>query len=174
MSAREKVASVSLSVFAGRLLIIGMIFALALLIQIRGDAGYSERELLSLWALVVAGVSLTVIYGLLAAYAGGLGLPLVELAGDGLLISSLVYCTGGARSLFGFLYLLWIVHAGIRSGARAAIVTSAAATLVFGCMVFGAAEGWLPVFDASSVASPAESLRALGTHTLAFVAVARN
>ncbi len=172
MSAREKAASVSLSVFAGRLLIIVLIFALALLIQIRGDAGYSERELLSLWALVVAGFSLTVIYGLLAAYAGGLGLPLVELAGDGLLISSLVYCTGGARSLFGFLYLIWIVHAGIRSGARAAIVTSAAATFVFGLMVFGAAEGWLPVFDASGAATPAESLRALGTHTLAFVAVA--
>ncbi|MCZ6570780.1 MAG: ATP-binding protein [Deltaproteobacteria bacterium] len=172
MNAREQTTSVSLSVFAGRLLIIVLIFGLALLMQLRGDAGYSERELLSLWALVVAGFSLTVIYGLLAAYAGGLGLPLVELAGDGLLISGLVYCTGGARSLFGFLYLVWIVHAAIRSGARAAIVTSASATLVFGLMVFGTAEGWLPVFDSSGVASPAELLRAMGTHTLAFVAVA--
>ena len=172
MSAREKTTSVSLSVFAGRLLIIVLIFGLALLIQLRGDIGYSERELLSLWVLVVAGFSLTVIYGLLAAYAGGLGLPLVELAGDGVLISGLVYCTGGARSLFGFLYLIWIVHAAIRSGARAAIVTSATATLVFGLMVFGTAEGWLPVFDASGVATPAELLRAMGTHTLAFVAVA--
>ncbi len=172
MTAREKTTSVSLSVFAGRLLIIVLIFGVALLIQLRGDVGYSERELLSLWALVVAGFSLTVIYGLLAAYAGGLGLPLVELAGDGVLISGLVYCTGGARSLFGFLYLIWIVHAAIRSGARAAIVTSATATLVFGLMVFGTAEGWLPVFDASGVATPAELLRAMGTHTLAFVAVA--
>ena len=106
MNAREKTTSVSLSVFAGRLLIIVLIFGLALLIQLRGDIGYSERELLSLWVLVVAGFSLTVIYGLLAAYAGGLGLPLVELAGDGVLISGLVYCTGGARSLFGFLYLI--------------------------------------------------------------------
>ena len=172
MNAREKTTSVSLSVFAGRLLIIVLIFGVALLIQLRGDVGYSERELLSLWALVVAGFSLTVIYGLLAAYAGGLGLPLVELAGDGVLISGLVYCTGGARSLFGFLYLIWIVHAAIRSGARAAIVTSATATLVFGLMVFGTAEGWLPIFDASGVATPAELLRAMGTHTLAFVAVA--
>ena len=43
MSARENAASVSLSVFAGRLLIIVLIFALALLIQIRGDAGYSDH-----------------------------------------------------------------------------------------------------------------------------------
>ena len=164
--------SVPLSAFAGRLLIIGLIFGLALLIQIRGDGSYSERELLSLWALVISGFGLTVVYGLLAAYAGGRGLPLIELAGDGVLISGLVYCTGGARSLFGFLYVIWIVHAAVRGGARAAVVTSAAATVGFGVMVLGVAQGWLPIFEASNVPSGEESLRAMGTHTLAFVAVA--
>ena len=172
MRARENPTRLLLSAFAGRLLIIGLIFGLAALMEIRGAAGYSERELLALWVLVGAGFSLAVVYGLLAAYAGGLGLPLVELAGDGVLISGLVYCTGGARSLFGFLYVIWIVHAAVRSGARAAIMTSAVATMGFGLIVFGNAQGWLPLFDAASAASAEESLRAMGSHTLAFVAVA--
>ena len=171
MAERERAATVSHSAFAGRLVIIGLIFGVALLVEIRGDGSYSERELHSLWALVVSGFGLAVVYGLLASYAGGFGLPLVELAGDGVLISGLIYCTGGARSLFGFLYLIWIVHAAVRSGPRAAIATSAVATVTFGVMISGAAQGWLPAFEAANLATEGESLHAMGTHTLAFVAV---
>ncbi len=171
MVVRPRAASLPLRAYAARLAIIGLIFLLALLAELRGGTPYSERELGALWGLVIAGFGLTLLYTALLKYRGGWGLPRLEVVGDGLLITLLLYCTGGADSLFGFLFVLWIVHAAIRSGPRVALATAAAAVLVFVGVCLGPVQGWLLPFESGAQSSAEQALRAVGTHTLAFVGV---
>ena len=161
-------APVPLKAFAGRLLIIGLIFLLAILAELRGGAAYSQRELGVLWALVGASFGMSLLYTYLLKYRGGWGLPRLEITGDGILVTLLVYFTGGGQSVFGFLFVIWIVHAAVRSGARGAIVSSAVATVAFGVAALGPAFGWLPAFEAVPP-PPSDALYTTGMHTLAFV-----
>lgn len=156
---------------AGRLTTIALIFGVALLLELHRGGGYSARELRALSGLVGAALALTLLYTTLRRRGRDEGLCSLELGGDGLLIASLVYCTGGARSLFGFLFVLWIVHAALRAGPRAALVTASLAILGFGAVVLGPQAEWFPVFE-GPLPNAVEAIRAVGTHSLAFLGVA--
>jgi two-component system sensor histidine kinase PilS (NtrC family) len=159
---------------ATRLIAIGCLFALAVLLEVGGQVPYSERQLTALYAVVLAGFLSTLAFGLVAAYGRphGIGLELLQLGADGVLISALVYCTGGARSLFGFVYIVWIVHGALRVGSLGAMITPAAAILAFGAVSWGLASGWLPELQPAEHATPREALATLGSHAVAFVLVA--
>lgn len=159
---------------AARLIAIGCLFALAVLLEVGGNVPYSDRQLTALYAVVLAGFLSTLGFGLVAAYGRphGAGLELLQLGADGILISALVYCTGGARSVFGFVYIVWIVHAALRAGSLGATITPVAAGLAFGAVGWGLAAGWLPELQPAERATPQEALAAVGSHSLAFLLVA--
>ena len=138
---------------AVRLVVLGAILALTLLIELRPQAlPYGPHELRALYVLIVVGAVLAFVYGGLASrLAAGLRLERYELLGDGLLVTALVYCSGGSESLFVFLYNIWIVHAAVRAGTPGSALACVAATLAFGCVVWGPLYGWLPAFRASRV-----------------------
>ena len=85
---------VSLSAFFGRLLIVTTILVLAVVVELAEGGAYTQRELTALWSLVTGGFGLTLVYDYLVKYRGGWGLPALELAGDGVWVLALVYCTG--------------------------------------------------------------------------------
>ncbi len=157
---------------AARLVAIGGIFALAVLVQVGGSAALSERQLTALYALVLAGFFATLGWALAARHGSGATLRRLELAIDGALVTGLVYCTGGARSLFSFLYLAWIVHAALRGGSRAAAGAAAGAMLGHALAVLALARSWLPWLDAPDALAPRELYVAIGTHAVAFSLVA--
>jgi two-component system, NtrC family, sensor histidine kinase PilS len=159
---------------AVRLVVLGAILALTLLLELRPQPlPYGPRELRALYVLIVAGAVLALVYGGLASrLAAGLRLERYELFGDGLLITALVYCSGGSESLFVFLYNIWIVHAAVRAGTPGSTLACAAATLAFNAVVWGPVYGWLPPFMSRDTPSFEGALLASGIHTAGFVFVA--
>ena len=118
MEAERQLSTESVKALAARLVGIAAIFVLAVLSEVRGGASYSDREVTALYALVLAGFLLSLAYAALAAHGGFPRRYVVELVGDGCLITGLVYCSGGSESLFEFLYIIWIVYAAVTTGAK--------------------------------------------------------
>ena len=170
MSARLRGAAIPANAFAARLGALAAILSLCVVTQLRGGA-FSERELGALYALVLAGFLLAVAYGALAAWSQPKRLPLFELAGDALLLAGFVYVAGGARSIFSFLYLVWIVYAALRLGPRGAVAASACAVVAYTTVVWGPAAEWIPPFEPGARPSAEEAMPALLGHALAFLAV---
>jgi two-component system sensor histidine kinase PilS (NtrC family) len=162
---------VPVGALAGRLVAVGGIFALSVLLEILGRAPYSERVLTALYAVVLAGFLATLAQGILAAYGRGRSSVKLELVSDAVLITALVYCTGGVRSLFAFLYLAWIVYSALRLGTRGAAVTPLLAAVGYAVVTVGVTLGWVPPLDATDVATSGEAYSALGTHAVAFALV---
>jgi len=160
------------SAFATRLAALAAIFTLCVLTQLRGGEAYSERELEALYALVLAGFLLALAYGALAAWSQSPRLHVFELIGDALLVSGFVYSSGGARSIFGFLFLVWIVYAALTLGSRGAMFAFACAVIAYTVVVWGPVAGWLPAFDSHTVMGRHEALTSVAGHALAFLAVA--
>jgi two-component system sensor histidine kinase PilS (NtrC family) len=168
---RPGTAGILVGALAARLLAIGGTFALAVVAELTGSA-WSERTLTALYALVLAGFLSTLVQGLLAAAGRVRALGWLELVGDGLLVTALVWCTGGARSLFGFLYIAWIVYAAVRSGSLGVALAPVAATAGYVGVALGLAWGWLPALEPDAGASPREAAWASLTHAAAFLLVA--
>jgi two-component system sensor histidine kinase PilS (NtrC family) len=162
---------VPVGALATRLVAIGALFALAVALEVGGRVPYSERQLVALHAVVLAGFLGTLAQGLLAAYGGGRP-ALLELAGDGMLITALVYCTGGPRSVFGFVYVVWIVYAALRAGSRGAALAPAAAFAGYALVTWGVERDWLPALEMADRVGSSVLLSDLGTHAVAFVLVA--
>src|SRR5690606_35878606 len=145
--------SSSAGALAGRLLTVGGVFGLAVLTELHGRAPFSEREIAGLYALVLVGFVQTLALGLMATRARPRWSKVVELAGDGLLASGLVYCTGGFESPFSVLYVVWIVYAALSSGREGAIGAWGVSTIGYAAVVWGESLGFLPAFDRSHGAS---------------------
>jgi two-component system sensor histidine kinase PilS (NtrC family) len=167
---RLRRAAIPANAFAARLGALAAILALCVVTQLRGGA-YSERELGALYVLVLAGFLLAVAYGALAVWSQPRRLPLFELAGDALLLSGFVYVAGGARSIFGFLYLVWIVYAALRLGPGGAVAAGACAVAAYTGVVWGPAAGWIPPFEPGTRPSAEETLPLVLAHSLAFLGV---
>ena len=60
-----------------------------------------------------------------------------------MLITALVYCTGGSHSIFGFVYIGWIVYVATQLGPGGAITAAGLSMLLHGYTVTGLALGWL-------------------------------
>ena len=133
---------------AVRLGLIGGVFALAVVLQVRGPAPYSDRQLTALYALVLAGFLLALAQAAVAAYGGRKSEQHAgELCVDGALVSALVYCTGGESSLFAFLYHVGIVHAALRFGTRGAWLACGTSLCAYAAIAGFPALGWMAPFD---------------------------
>ncbi len=158
---------------AGRLVALAAVLAVAAGVELGGTGQYTERELSALYGWVVAGFALALVMGALARQGIGLGhLVRLEFVSDALLLTALLYFSGGARSLFGGLYLIWIISGAVRAGSSGAVFTSVAATLGYGFAALLPAAGWLAPFESNSLPSLDEALAYFGIHAAGFLAVA--
>ncbi|MEM1415204.1 MAG: ATP-binding protein [Myxococcota bacterium] len=67
------------------------------------------------------------------------------LAWDLLLVTSLVYLSGGATSAFPFLYGIAIVHAALALGTAATLIAGSMAFLLYLFVVAATSSGWIPL-----------------------------
>ncbi len=158
--------------FATRLVALAGILTLAVLAQLRGGGVYSNSELSALYVLVLAGFLLALAYGALAAWSPWKRLHLLELTGDAVLISGFVYCSGGPRSIFGFLFIIWIVYAALTLGSRGAVLAWGFATIAHFAIAWGPIAGWFPPYSPEIAMSSHEAAASVGSHAVAFLAVA--
>jgi len=156
--------------FAVRLGVIAAIFVLAVLLEVAGSGPYSRSQLEALYALVLAAFLATLANAALVAYGGDASRQrLYELIGDGLLISALVYCSDGGRSVFAFLYNIWIVYAAVRVGARGALLTAGLSIGAFWFIAWGPITGWLPSFDRGARFGLDEVMIATSIHSAGYL-----
>jgi two-component system sensor histidine kinase PilS (NtrC family) len=172
MQARALHGAIPANAFATRLVALSAILTLAVLAQLRGGGVYPNSVLSALYALVLAGFLLALAYGALAAWSPWKRLHLLELAGDGVLISGFVYCSGGPRSIFGFLFIIWIVYAALTLGSRSAMLACAFATVAHFTIAWGPVAGWFPPYSPEFGMQAREVVASTGAHAVAFLAVA--
>jgi two-component system sensor histidine kinase PilS (NtrC family) len=157
---------------AVRLGLIGGVFALAVVLQVRGPAPYSDRQLTALYALVLAGLLLALAQAAAAAYGSGKREQHAgELGVDGALVSALVYCTGGESSLFAFLYHVGVVHAALRFGTRGAWLACGASVCAYAALAGFPALGWMAPFDPRAGRSLDAASIGIATHTAGLLLV---
>ncbi|MFI5314923.1 MAG: nitrogen regulation protein NR(II) [Myxococcota bacterium] len=172
MPARAQRGVIPANAFATRLVALAAILTLAVLAQLRGGGVYSDRVLTALYLLVLAGFLLSLAYGALAAWSSVKRLHLLELAGDAVLISGFVYCSGGPRSIFGFLFIIWIVYAALTLGSRGAVIACGVATVAHFSIAWGPVVGWFPPYAPEFAVQSHEAGAWVGAHAVAFLAVA--
>ena len=103
---------------------------------------------LSLSALAIATNLLQIGVALLLRLGRHLRLlAAVQVVGDVAFAAFLVYFTGGADSLFSFMFLLAIVSGGILLSAQGAWAAAALSTVADGIVILGLQQGWLRPLD---------------------------
>jgi len=172
MPERAGHGAIPANAFATRLVALAAILTLAVLAQLRGGGVYSSSELNALYVLVLAGFLLALAYGALAAWSPWRRLHFLELTGDAVLISGFVYCSGGPRSIFGFLFIIWIVYAALTLGSRGAMFACGFATIAHFAIAWGPIAGWFPPYSAEFAMQSHEAGASAGAHAVAFLAVA--
>jgi two-component system sensor histidine kinase PilS (NtrC family) len=172
MPERARHGVIPANAFATRLVALAAILTLAVFSQLRGGGAYSNTELTALYVLVLAGFLLALAYGALAAWSPWKSLHLLELTGDGVLISGFVYCSGGPRSIFGFLFVIWIVYGALTLGSRGAMLACGFATIAHFAIAWGPIAGWFPPYSPEFAMQGHEAAASVGTHAAAFLAVA--
>jgi two-component system sensor histidine kinase PilS (NtrC family) len=154
-----------------RLGLIGAVFALAVVLHVRGPAPYSDRQLTALYALVLAGLLLALAQAAVAAYGGKRERHAGELCVDGALVSALVYCTGGESSLFAFLYHVGVVHAALRFGTRGAWLACGASLCAYTAIAGLPALGWMAPFDPRGIRSLDAAAIGISVHSAGLLLV---
>jgi two-component system sensor histidine kinase PilS (NtrC family) len=157
---------------AGRTLAVGGIFALAVILELQGASPYSIRVLTALPALALMGFGSTLAYALIARQPGVRWLEPIQAIGDLLLITALVYCTGGTQSLFGFLYVGWIAYVASRVGPVGALAAGGLSTVAYAVMAVALARGWVSPLDAGHPGTIQSAIFSIGRHALAFLTTA--
>ena len=172
MQARRPAGTGHVTSFAGRLIALAGIFGLSVMVELRGAAPHSEQQITALYALVLVGFMFSLAWGVLGIYGrSSRRLIAAELAADGLLITGFVYCSGGVHSFFGFLYIIWVVHAAARADSRLTSWSAIGAIAAYGVMALGTAVGWIPTFAATPPPLLGEAATAFGLHTAAVLSV---
>jgi two-component system sensor histidine kinase PilS (NtrC family) len=134
----------------------------------------------SFYAITGAGYALTILYAAFHRWwAAWPPAAFAQLGGDLLLVTGLVYATGGVDSPFSVLYFTVIIASSVILRRRGAFFTAASAWLLYGLMVVLIVYHVLPVGAAGRDLDPLDEVAALKqvsyslfAHFLAFFAVA--
>src|SRR5262245_36646577 len=98
-----------------------------------------------LYFLIAATYALTIVHGLLLRLTSfRTPLVYVQVVGDLLIITGLVYLTGGTRAGFGLLYPMSVLSGSVLLYRRQGLVFAGLATVFYGAVVFAVRAGLVP------------------------------
>jgi len=107
-----------------------------IVIQIRQAGKVEDTALMALYGLIGFTYFLTVVY---AAILPRLITPTlqayVQITGDILVTTVVVYLTGGLESIFSFMYMLAVINAGILLKKRGGVLTASVAVIFYGTLL---------------------------------------
>lgn len=128
-----------------RLIIFTSIFVSAVIIQFSTD---TFLPLGTFYYLILTSYALSLIYFAIYFFLGkGYGIQVyIQILFDLLLITSLVYISGGVKGTFYFLYIFEIIAASIVLSGRAAYVTASLSAVSFGLLLEGMYYGFIPSY----------------------------
>jgi two-component system sensor histidine kinase PilS (NtrC family) len=119
-----------------RVIIISIILGITVLLQLKEGKSYLSTYLVYLYFLVGIIYFLTFIYALLINFIKTLvSLAYTQIIIDVLLISFLIYITGGTGSVFNFFYILSIISASIFLGRRGSFLIASQSSFLYGALI---------------------------------------
>ena len=145
------------SLIIGRVTVVTALLIAALVIQLSTT---SFLRLEPFYLLIVAALVLSAIYGLLFRFDRHLhAQAAAQIVFDLVLVTALVYTSGGIAGNLYFLYIFVIISASLVISGRAAYLAAALAAILFGAMAEGMYYGLIPYFNPAQ----AESAPSMGS-----------
>ncbi|MBI5180662.1 MAG: PAS domain S-box protein [Nitrospirae bacterium] len=151
-----------------RIVLVTLFLVSSILLQIK----FGSREIPTFYLLVVSVYIITIIYALLINRVSNLELlAYIQLIGDLIIETVLIYITGGIESSFSFTYIITIIYASIILYRRGGYVIAGISSILYGGLIDMQYYG---LFEAThlSILSPAETFYKVFLHVLFFFVVA--
>lgn len=105
-------------------------------VQFRHVGNVSDEALTALYSLIASLYFLTVLYALvLPRLAREDTQANIQISGDILITTVVIYLTGGLESTFSFMYILAIINAGILLKIRGAVVAASLSAILYGALL---------------------------------------
>lgn len=168
-SSEEKEMQKKLKVLMILRIVLATLFLVSsVLLQIK----FRSREIPTFYLLVVSVYLITIIYALLINRVSNLELfAYIQLIGDLIIETLLVYITGGIESSFSFTYIITIIYASIILYRRGGYVIAGISSILYGGLIDVQYYG---LFETAhfSILSPAETFYKVFLHVLFFFVVA--
>jgi two-component system sensor histidine kinase PilS (NtrC family) len=119
-----------------RVIVASFFLGVAIIVQLQREASYLVPYLIYLYGLITAVYLLTIVYAsLLFTFRNLQILCYVQLLIDILLITALIFITGGVNSIFSFMYSISIIAASILLYRAGGILVATAASMCYSLMV---------------------------------------
>jgi two-component system sensor histidine kinase PilS (NtrC family) len=116
-----------------RVAFVTMLLGIATFVEIKGEEFLPEISLFSFYVVVIAAYMLSIIYYLILHLTPNLKIPLYTQAlCDVLLITGLVYATGGIHSIYAVFYTIVIIYSVIFLGRRGGLIIASACGIAYG------------------------------------------
>lgn len=116
-----------------RVAFVTMLLGIATFVEIKGEEFLPEISLFAFYVVVIAAYILSIIYYLILHLTPNLKIPLYTQAlCDVLLITSLVYATGGIHSIYAVFYTIVIIYSVIFLGRRGGLIIASACGIAYG------------------------------------------
>jgi two-component system, NtrC family, sensor histidine kinase PilS len=127
-----------------RVVVVSLLLGASVFIQVRETRTYFGYIQNFHFFLLAAVFALTFIYVLILKSARNLlWFAYVQLFIDTLIITAMIYSTGGVESIFSFLYILAIIGASIILYRRGAILVASSSTIFFGLLLDSQMYAWI-------------------------------
>lgn len=120
-----------------RVLMVTLLLGSAIVVNINDVESFADPSYIALFTLIIATYLATIGYAVFITRVQNMRLMgYIQLVGDVMLASGLVFVTGGTRSVFAFMFYLTIINSAILMGRRAALVTATLCSVSFLVMLF--------------------------------------
>jgi len=119
-----------------RVLFISILLGALIFVQARGSLSHFGEIHTSHYLLLVSVYFISIIYAFLLKYLNNITLQAyTQLLVDTLIITSLIYSTGGIESIFSFLYILSIFSGSILLYRRGGMIVASSSSIFYGLLL---------------------------------------
>ena len=133
---KEKTAHRLRYLMLSRVAIVTLLLGIAIFMKIKGEEYLPEISLRSLSWLIITSYILSLLYFLLPRLVRSIQTNLyIQAIGDVLLVTGLVYATGGIISIYPVFYTLVIIYSVLFLARRGGLITASACSIGYGLLL---------------------------------------
>ena len=119
-----------------RVVFVSLLLGASIFIEVKETKAYFGDIQTSHYLLIAAIYFLTFVYVVLLRYLKNLAkLAYIQLILDTILITAIIYSTGGTESIFSFLYILTIINASIMLYRKGGLITASSSSILYGVLL---------------------------------------
>jgi two-component system sensor histidine kinase PilS (NtrC family) len=116
-----------------RVAIVSLLLGIATFVELKGEDFLPEISLYSFYVIVIAAYILSAVYYIILQFTQNLKISLYfQATCDVLLITGLVYATGGIQSIYAVFYTMVIIYSVIFLGRRGGLIIASACGIFYG------------------------------------------